>query len=95
MESFISILMKEAPVLKVLTVLVALMAGFAHPAFAQGLGAQGATVQKQDQAQRDVRRPSGDLFASSRPSPAEIRRCAAGHRLNSISRGACKVRQPR
>jgi hypothetical protein len=95
MESFISILMKEAPVLKVLTAVVALMAGFAHPAFAQGLGAQGATVQKQDQAQRDVRRPSGDLFASSRPSPAEIRRCAAGHRLNSISRGACKVRQPR
>jgi hypothetical protein len=93
MESFISILMKEAPVLKVLTALVALMmAGFAHPAFAQGLDAQGATVQRQDQAQRDVRRPSGDLFASSRPSPAEIRRCAAGHRLNSISRGACKVR---
>jgi hypothetical protein len=92
MESFILMLMREAPVLKVLTALVALMVGFAHPAFAQALGAQGATVQKQDQAQRDVRHPSDDLFASSRPSPAEIRRCAAGHRLNSISHSACKMR---
>jgi len=91
MESFISISMKEAPVVKVFAALVALMAGFAQPAFARDLGAQGATAQKQDQAQRDVRRPSGDLFASSRPSPAEIRRCAAGHRLNSISFDACKV----
>jgi hypothetical protein len=87
--------MKKTSVLKVLTALVALMAGFAHPAFAQGLGAFGAIVQKQDQAPRGVRRPSGDLSASSRPSPAEIQRCAAGHRLNSISRGACKVRQLR
>jgi hypothetical protein len=84
--------MKEAPVMKVFTALIALMAGFAHPAVAQGLGAQGATIQTQDQARRDIRRSSGDLFASSRPSPAEIRRCAAGHRLSSISRGACKVR---
>jgi hypothetical protein len=85
-------LTKEAAILKVLTALVALMVWSAHPAFAQGLGAQAATVQKQDRAQRDVRLPSGDLFASSRPSPAEIRRCAAGHRLNAISRSACKVR---
>jgi hypothetical protein len=92
MEFFIPMSMEEVPVLKVSAALVALMAGFAHPAFAQGQGAQGPTVQKQDQARRDVRRPSGDLFASSRPSPAEIRRCAAGHRLNSISRSACKVR---
>jgi hypothetical protein len=35
-ESFISISMKEAPVVKVLAPLVALMAGFAHPAFARG-----------------------------------------------------------
>jgi hypothetical protein len=77
---------------KIVTALVALMVGFAHPAFAQGLGAHGATVQRPEQAQRDVRRPSDDLFASSRPSPAEIHRCAAGHRLNSISRSACKLR---
>jgi hypothetical protein len=92
MELFILMLMKEASVVKVLAALVALMVGFAHPAFAQGLDPQGATVQRQDQAQRNARRPSSDLFASSRPSPAEIRRCAAGHRLNSISRSACKVR---
>jgi hypothetical protein len=92
MEFFILMLMKEASVVKVLAAVVALMVGFAHPAFAQGLGAQGGTAQRQDQAQRNARRPSGDLFASSRPSPAEIRRCAAGHRLNSISRSACKVR---
>jgi hypothetical protein len=92
MESFILMLMKEVPVLKELTALVALMAGFAHPAFTQGVGVQGATVQEQDQAQGDVRRPPGDLFASSLPSPAESRRCAAGHRLNSISSSACEVR---
>jgi hypothetical protein len=75
-----------------LAALFALMVGFAHPAHAQGSRAQVATVQKQDQAGRDLRVRSGNLFALSQPSPAEIRRCAAGHRLNSISRSACKVR---
>jgi hypothetical protein len=83
---------KEAPILKISTALVALMVGSAPTAFAVGLAAQAATVQKQDQAQRDARLPSGDLFSSSRASPAEIHRCAAGHRLNAISRSACKVR---
>jgi hypothetical protein len=83
---------KEAPIPKVLTAFVALVVGSAPPAFAEGVAAQAATVQKQEQAQRDVRPPSGDLFSSSRASPAEIHRCAAGHRLNSISRSACKVR---
>jgi hypothetical protein len=85
-------LAKDAPVLKILTALVVLMVEAAHPAFAQGLGAQGSTAQIQDQVQRDVRLPSNHLIASPRPSPAEMRRCAAGHRLNSISRNACKVR---
>jgi hypothetical protein len=90
-ELLILMLAREAPILKVLTVLIALTVGSAVPAFAQGLGTQAAIVQKQNQ-ERDVRLPPGDLFASSRPSPAEIRRCVAGHRLNSISRSACKVR---
>jgi hypothetical protein len=72
--------------------MVVLMAGLVHPAFAQGLGAQAATIQKQDQSQRDVPLPPSDLFALFRPSPAEIHRCVAGHRLNLISRSACKAR---
>jgi hypothetical protein len=82
----------EASILKVATALVALLVGSGPAAFAQGLSAEAATIQKQDRAQREVRLSSSDLFASTRPSPAEIHRCAAGHRLNAISRGACKLR---
>jgi hypothetical protein len=83
---------EEAPILKVSAALIAFTVGSAVPVFAPGLDTQAATVQKQNQSPRDVRHPPGDLFALSRPSPAEIRRSAAGHRLNSISRSACKVR---
>jgi hypothetical protein len=82
----------EAAILKVATALVALLVGSAPGTFAQRLSSQAATIQKQDRAQREVRLPSSDLFASTRPSPAEIHRCAAGHRLNAISRSACKLR---
>jgi hypothetical protein len=82
----------EAAIPDIATTLLALLVGFTPVAFAQGLNAQAATIQKQDRAQREVRLPSSDLFASTRPSPAEIHRCAAGHRLNVISRSACKLR---
>jgi hypothetical protein len=80
----------EAAILKVAAALVALLVGSSPGAFAQGLSAQAATIQKQDRAQREAR--LSDLYASTRPSPAEIHRCAAGHRLNVISRSACKLR---
>jgi len=75
------LLTMEAAILKVATVLVALLVGSSMGAFTQGLSAQTVAIQQQDRAQRQGRLPSSDLFASARPSPAEIHRCAAGHRL--------------
>jgi hypothetical protein len=82
------ILMKEAPILKALTALAALMFGSAHPAVAQALGAQAETVQRQNQSQRNVRLPPADLFASSYRDPPVCCRSSSEFDFPQRSQGA-------
>ena len=78
--------------MRTVAALVSLILGIVQPSLAEGLANWTPNAPQHAQSQRADARAADDLFASARPSPAELRRCVVGHHLNAISRSACKAR---